>query len=172
MIGSSHISSSLPGRNTVYSCVALLAFVSACLAAAALSALWTNSSVETWYSSLRKPSWSPPDWVFGPVWTCLYVMMAFAAWLVWRKKGWRGARWSLSLFVVQLILNAVWSPLFFSYRSPGLAFADIVLLWLAIVATALAFYRASSLAAALLMPYLAWVTFAGALNWAIWTANA
>ena len=149
----------------------LALFLSICLATAGLGAAWTNLSVGDWYAAIRKPSWNPPNWVFGPVWTALYIGMAVAAWLVWRKNGLADAWLPLLLFGVQLFLNAVWSALFFGMRSPGIAFADIVLLWIAILATIVAFGRVSSLAATLLVPYLAWVSFATALNWSIWRMN-
>ena len=152
--------------------VVLALLVLACLGTAALGAAWTNLSVTTWYTELQKPSWNPSNWVFGPVWTCLYVTMAVAAWLVWREKGFRGGRLPLLFFAVQLTLNTAWSALFFGWRSPGLAFAEIVLLWIAILAAVLAFGRVSTWAAALLVPYLAWVSFAAALNWTIWRMNA
>lgn len=125
-----------------------------------------------WYATLRKPSWNPPAWVFGPVWTALYTMMAVAAWLVWRRGGWAAQRRPLALFLVQLALNAGWTPLFFGLKSPGLALAEIGLLWLAIVGTLIAFARVSRAAAWLLAPYLAWVSFAAALNFALWRLNA
>lgn len=152
--------------------VVLALFVLACLGAAALGAAWTNLSVATWYMDLQKPSWNPPSSLFGPVWTCLYVAMAVAAWLVWREKGFFASRLPLLLFAVQLALNAIWSVLFFGLRAPGLALAEIVLLWIAILATAIAFGRVSTWAAALLVPYLAWVSFAAALNWTLWRMNA
>lgn len=125
-----------------------------------------------WYGQLAKPSWSPPAWVFGPVWTTLYVLMAMAAWLVWREGGWTRQRRALAFYCGQLVLNAAWTPLFFGLRQPGLAFAEIVLLWLAILATVLAFAKVRVLAAWLLAPYLAWVSFAAALNFAIWRMNS
>jgi tryptophan-rich sensory protein len=109
--------------------------------------------------------------VFGPVWTTLYVLMALAAWLVWRRAGWATSRTALGLFALQLILNAAWSALFFAWCSPGSAFAGILLLWCAIVATLWSFGRISIVAAVLLAPYLVWVTYAAALNWAIWRLN-
>ncbi|MCX8090813.1 MAG: tryptophan-rich sensory protein [Verrucomicrobiae bacterium] len=124
-----------------------------------------------WYASLQKPSWTPPPWVFGPVWTVLYTMMAVAAWLVWRQGGFAAQRRPLGLFVIQLALNASWTPLFFGLRRPDLAFAEIVLLWVAIAATLAAFRRVSVTAAWLLVPYLAWVSFAAALNFALWRLN-
>lgn len=148
--------------------LALLLFF--CLGTAALGAAWTNLSIGDWYVTLKKPSWNPPNWVFGPVWTTLYIGMAIAAWLIWRARG--RDRWlPLFLFGVQLVLNAAWSPLFFGLRNPGMALADVILLWSAIVATIVAFWRVSASAAALLLPYLAWVSFATALNWAIWSMN-
>lgn len=149
----------------------LALFVMICLAIAGLGAAWTNLSVGDWYATLNKPSWNPPKWVFGPVWTTLYIMMAVAAWLVWRTKGLADARVPLLLFGAQLCLNAAWSALFFGRRNPGIAFADIVLLWIAILATIVAFGRVSNLAAILLVPYLSWVSFAAALNWSIWRMN-
>lgn len=131
----------------------------------------TDLSVRDWYVGLEKPSWNPPNWVFGPVWTGLYIGMAIAAWLVWRRKGLADAWLPLLLFGLQLFLNAAWSALFFGMRSPGIALADILMLWIAILATIVAFRRVSNLSAALLVPYLAWVSFATALNWCIWRMN-
>ena len=124
-----------------------------------------------WYAQLKKPSWNPPGWIFGPVWTALYTMMAVAAWLVWRRGGWAVQRKALVWFLVQLVLNALWSPLFFGWKNPGLAFAEIVLLWLAILGTLLAFWKAHRAAGALLLPYLAWVSFAAVLNFTLWQLN-
>jgi translocator protein len=121
-----------------------------------------------YYVSLAKPSWSPPAWVFGPVWTALYLMMAVAAWLVWRQGGWRAQRAPLSLYLLQLALNALWTPVFFGLRSPGLALVVIVSLGAAIVLTGRAFRPVSRIASWLLVPYLAWVVFAAALNFSIW----
>ena len=124
-----------------------------------------------WYAALKKPSWNPPNWIFGPVWTALYTTMAIAAWLVWKRGGFAGQRVALSLFLAQLLFNALWSPLFFGLRHPAVAFADIVLLWLALLGTVAAFWSARPIAGALLLPYLAWVTFASALNFALWRLN-
>jgi tryptophan-rich sensory protein len=124
-----------------------------------------------WYASLKKPSWNPPGWVFGPVWTTLYVMMAVAAWLVWKRGGFSSQRPALVLFLAQLALNAAWTPLFFGLHRPGLAFAEILLLWLAIAAALAAFRPVSRAAAWLLTPYLAWVSFAAVLNFALWRLN-
>ncbi len=124
-----------------------------------------------WYAALRKPSWHPPSWIFGPVWTTLYLMMATAAWLVWRRGGWAGQRRALTLYLVQLALNAAWTPLFFGLKMPGFAFAEIVLLLAAIVATAFVFWRVSLAAALLFVPYIAWVAFASFLNFTLWRLN-
>lgn len=125
-----------------------------------------------WYATLKKPSWNPPDWIFGPVWSALYTMMAVAAWLVWQRGGFVAQRRQLTLFLVQLALNALWTPLFFGLHRPGLAFAEIVMLWLAIAATLAAFRPVSRPAAWLLVPYLAWVTFAAVLNFTLWRLNS
>ncbi|HEY8506360.1 MAG TPA: TspO/MBR family protein [Gemmataceae bacterium] len=143
-----------------------------CFGVAALGGAVTYPAVGDWYTSLAKPSWTPPGWVFGPVWTVLFACMAVAAWLVWRRAGWENARTALSLFALQLGLNLAWSFLFFGLHRPGAALADVVLLWLAIAATVRAFWRHSPAAGALLLPYLAWVSFAAALNFAIWRMNA
>ncbi len=151
--------------------VALVLFVAASFAAAGLGSLWTARSVKTWYREIVKPSWTPPAALFGPVWTILYLLMAVAAWLVWRQGGFAAHREALGLYFLQLALNAIWSGLFFGLRRPGWALAEIVLLWLAIAATLAAFLPVSAWAAALLAPYLAWVSFATVLNAAIYRLN-
>jgi translocator protein len=124
-----------------------------------------------WYAALNKPPWTPPSWLFGPVWTVLYATMGVAAWLVWERAGFRGARVALTLFGAQLVLNAAWSWLFFGLQRPGLAAAEIVVLLAAIVATCVAFWRVRTAAGLLLLPYIGWVGFATALNLAIWWLN-
>lgn len=125
-----------------------------------------------WYDTLVKPDWSPPAWVFGPVWTVLYLLMGVAAWLVWKRAGFAKARIALALFLVQLAFNAAWSWIFFGLRQPGAAFAEIMLLWLLILATLTAFWRHHRLAGSLLLPYWAWVSFAALLNFAVWRLNS
>ena len=125
-----------------------------------------------WYASLAKPRWNPPSWYFAPVWSALYVMMAVAAWMVWQRGGWSAPRRPLALFLGQLALNALWTPLFFGGHRMGLALAEIMLLWLAIVGTVRAFWSVNRVAAWLLVPYLAWVSFAAFLNFTLWRLNA
>lgn len=124
-----------------------------------------------WYAGLNKPAWNPPNTIFGPMWSLLYTFMAVAAWLVWQCGGWSAQRRPLTLFLVQLALNAAWTPLFFGALLPALAFAEIVLLWLAIGATLLAFFRVHRVAGWLFVPYLAWVSFAAVLNFTLWRLN-
>lgn len=123
------------------------------------------------YTDLVRPEWAPPASIFGPVWTVLYILMGIAAWLVWRVGGFRAARLALTLFLVELALNALWSWLFFGLHRGALAFADILFLWVLLVATLIAFWRVRPLAGAQLVPYLLWVTFASALNYTVWQLN-
>ena len=139
-------------------------------AAAAIGAA-ASIHAESFYGQLARPSWAPPASVFGPVWTILYALMAMAAWLVWRAGGFAAHRVALSLFAGQLVLNALWSWLFFAWHRGGAAFADIVVLWALIVATVVCFWRIRPFAGALLVPYLLWVSFALALNHAVWQLN-
>jgi len=148
--------------------LALCLWVVLCFATAVPAAWFPPAE---WYLALDKPDWHPPSWVFGPVWSTLYVMMAVAAWLVWRRGGFAGQRRALGLFLVQLALNAAWSPLFFGLKRPDIAFAEILLLWLAIAFTLHAFWRVHRPAAWLLVPYIAWVSFAAFLNGTLWRLN-
>jgi tryptophan-rich sensory protein len=148
--------------------LALAGWLALCFSVASLGAVFMPGE---WYASLKKPSWNPPPWIFAPVWSALYAMMAVAAWLVWKRGGFSTQRRPLALFLAQLALNALWTPLFFGLHRPGLAFLEILLLWLAIAATLLAFRSVNRAAAWLLAPYLAWVSFAAALNFALWRLN-
>lgn len=123
------------------------------------------------YGQLDKPGWAPPAWVFGPVWSVLYTLIGMAAWLVWRERPSRRVGGALALYVAQLVANALWSWLFFGWHQGALAFAEVLLLWLMIAATGAAFWRLHRGAALLLLPYLAWVSFASALTWAVWQRN-
>jgi translocator protein len=141
--------------------IALAGFLILCLAVGGGAGYFTAQSVVTWFPTLNKPFFNPPSWVFAPVWTTLYIMMAISAWLVWQKQNSRSA---LILFFVQLALNFAWSLLFFAMKSPILALIDIITMWVAILATLLAFRKFSKPAGWLLAPYLAWVSFATLLN--------
>jgi benzodiazapine receptor len=152
--------------------IAAALFVVVSLGAGALGGLATRRAVPEWYSQLARPAWAPPNWVFGPVWTVLYLMMGISAWLVWRRAGGlQAAALPLALFLAQLALNTAWSVIFFGLRQPGWALLEVLALWAMILATLLAFWRIWPAAGALLLPYLAWVTFAGGLNYAIWRLN-
>jgi tryptophan-rich sensory protein len=157
--------SSPPAR---HSRLALAGWLVLCFAA---SITGVFVSTNGWYAALHKPSWNPPAWIFGPTWTLLYVLMAIAAWLVWREGGWKKQRLPLGLFLLQWLLNALWTPLFFGLHHSGLAFAEILLLWLVLAATLWSFLQVRKAAGVLLVPYLAWVTFAAALNFTIWRLN-
>lgn len=148
--------------------VALGGFVLACCLVAYVGGAVTAPAVRDWYPTLNKPAWTPPAWVFGPVWTVLYAAMALSAWLVWRRVGWCGALW---WWTAQLVLNALWSPVFFGMHRPDLALAVIVALWVAIAGTTVLFWQLSVLAGFLFLPYWFWVSFATALNFAIWRLN-
>jgi translocator protein len=149
----------------------LIALIVLCLGTGFAGSIATRQSVRDWYPTLRKPSGTPPSWVFGPVWTTLYILMAVAAWMLWREVGWTVARPPLILFFGQLALNLAWSGIFFGSRMPGFALVEIIVLWLAIVATALFFWYYVPLAGFLLLPYLAWVTYAMYRNFGIWRLN-
>ncbi len=148
--------------------IALAGWWVLCFGAASLGAFFTPGE---WYATIKKPSWNPPGWIFGPVWSALYTMMAVASWLVWKRGRFAAQRRPLVLFLAQLVLNAAWTPLFFGLHWPNIAFAEITLLWLAIAATLASFRPVSRTAAWLLAPYLAWVSFAAALNFALWRLN-
>ncbi len=149
----------------------LLGFLGATFAAGAIGSAATFTSVTTWYRTLHKPAWNPPDWLFGPVWTLLYVFMAVAAWRVWRHSEARAARRTLILFGVQLALNTIWSVLFFGLRRPDLAFVEVIVFWAVLVALLVRFWHADRIATALWAPYVAWVSFASVLNGTVWWLN-
>ena len=156
--------------STLYQSIVLLLFLAVTFAAAGIGSIATAPNIPTWYAGLAKPTWNPPNWIFGPVWTTLYISMAVAAWLVWRQGGlWQ---WPLALFAVQLALNAAWSWLFFGFHMPGAAFIEVVALFAAIAATTIAFWPKSMAAGILMLPYLGWVAFAAVLNFTIWRLNA
>jgi tryptophan-rich sensory protein len=151
------------------SVVSLFAWLVLCLSASATAVFVSTGG---WFAELRKPLWNPPSWVFGPVWTLLYIMMAVAAWLVWRKGGWKSQRLALGAFLLQWLLNALWTPFFFGMHQLGLAFGEIILLWVVLAGTTITFWQVKKSAGWLLLPYLAWVSFAMALNFSIWRLNS
>ncbi|MEW5928971.1 MAG: TspO/MBR family protein [Gemmatimonadota bacterium] len=130
-----------------------------------------SANAGSFYAQLARPDWAPPASLFGPVWSVLYVLQGVAAWLVWRERGFGGTRAALGLFGVQLAANALWTWLFFAWRQGAPAFAEILVLWVLILATMVAFWRVRPLAGALLLPYLLWVSFAAALTWSVWRLN-
>jgi len=143
----------------------LLFSVFVCLSAGFLGSFFTRGSLDTWYVHINKPSFTPPSWVFAPVWTALYILMGIAAFLVWRKGlDNKNVQLALLAFLIQLVLNALWTPLFFGMRSPLYGLIEIILLWLAILVTTTLFFGISRLSAFLLLPYILWVSFAVVLN--------
>jgi benzodiazapine receptor len=152
--------------------VKLIAAILACEFVGVLGAMLTITSITTWYPTLQKPSFSPPNWLFGPVWTLLYALMGISAYLIWdkgiKKKGVKPA---LKLFSLQLILNFMWSILFFGFKSPLLGLMEIAVLWIAVLATIMVFARLSRKAAVLMVPYILWVSFAAVLNLYVWMLN-
>jgi benzodiazapine receptor len=148
--------------------VSAFVFVLACAAAAAPGFVFRPGN---WYRELAKPSWRPPDWIFGPVWLVLYISIAVSGWLVWRQAGLQGAGLALTVYAIQLVLNGLWPACFFGLHRPDLAFIEIVCLWLSIVATMVVFHTVDEMAAYILIPYLAWVAFAVMLNFRIWRLN-
>lgn len=150
--------------------IGLVAWLAVCFLAAAIGSI-ASIQAASFYAQLIRPEWAPPAAWFGPVWTVLYILMGTAAWLVWRVGGFRAARTALTVFLVQLALNALWSWLFFHWKLGALAFVEVVLLWLLIAATLAAFWRIRKTAGALLVPYLLWVGFATVLSYSVWRLN-
>ena len=162
----------------------LIIAIVVCEAAGVVGAFFTTPSIPTWYATLARPTLNPPAWVFGPVWTTLFALMGIAAFLVWKKGLERGdvhpvrlfavsnrVKIALGIFIGQLVLNTLWSIIFFGLHSPGAALVEIIFLWLAILATIIAFAKISKPTAWLLLPYIVWVSFAGYLNYSIWILN-
>jgi tryptophan-rich sensory protein len=157
---------------TAISVFKLVICIGACLAAGFIGSMFTTPAIPTWYAGLVKPPFSPPNWVFAPVWTTLYVLMGIAAYIVWRKgTGTEHVRSGLILFIIQLVLNLLWSVFFFGLRSPLAGVIVIMVLWVLILLTIIRFFRVSRLAGWLMVPYILWVTFASALNIAVWVLN-
>lgn len=147
----------------------LLSAILVSLFAGAIGSLFTTPAISTWYATLAKPAFNPPNWIFAPVWVILYILMGVSAFFIWREGiSRRNVKTALALFIFQLIANIFWSIIFFGAHNPGLAFIEIISLWCAILATILAFYEISHISAYLLLPYIVWVSFAGFLNYSIW----
>ena len=151
--------------------ISMLVWLGICFAVAGVSSLWTADAIPEWYRTLTRPAIAPPNWVFGPVWTLLYALMAIAAWQVWLLAPSALRTWGLALFLAQLGLNFAWSWIFFRHHALGAALAEVVVLWAAIGATTLVFARVAPVAAWLMAPYWAWVTFASVLNEEFWRVN-
>jgi len=151
--------------------IVLAAFLLLCLAVGGIAGYWTAPAVAGWYRQIAKPSWTPPDWLFGPVWTTLYVLIGIAGWQVWRSRDSSAGNPALMFWSAQLAVNFIWSPLFFGMQAIGWALIDILVLWFLIGGFILAARRISPPAALLFVPYWLWVSYAGALNFAIWTLN-
>jgi tryptophan-rich sensory protein len=149
----------------------LVVFLVLCLAVSGIGGAITVTSVDTWYQSLHKPLFNPPDWIFAPVWTILYILMAIAGWRVWRHAQSESRRKAFMIFAMQLGLNLAWSFLFFGLQQIGLAFLEIVILLLAIIANTILFWRVERLAGALFVPYVLWVALATVLNASLWWLN-
>ena len=159
-----------PFRSFASQTLGLIGWLAASFAAGAVGAV-ASADAGSFYRQLSQPAWAPPAWLFGPVWSVLYLLIAVAAWLVWRKHGFAGASTALLLFTVQLLANALWTWLFFKWHLGGAALAEIVVLWLLIVATVYSFWSLHRAAALMLLPYLGWVSFATALTFALWRRN-
>ena len=158
------------GVSGISSTLGLLGWIGVTAIAAAIGSMAVASS-QAFYEALQRPTWAPPGSVFRPVWTVLYLAMAVGAWMVWQARDYVGARVALIMFVVQLALGVLWAWLFFAWHQGALAFLDVLLLWLAVAMTKNLFRRVRPMAGTLLIPYLAWVTFATALTYAVWKAN-
>jgi translocator protein len=158
-------------RNSRVRWLMLVFFLLVSYSASAVGSIFTETGPDSWYATLEKPLWNPPSWVFGPVWGVLYALIGLAGWFAWRETGFKGARAAFTFYFIQIALNAGWTFVFFGLEAPGAAFFEILVLWFFILITLLSFLRIRSLAGALFVPYLGWVTFAAALNFAIWRMN-
>lgn len=155
-------------RDSKFKWLALTGWILLCFSASAVGAFFSPGE---WYQEMEKPAWNPPGWIFGPVWTSLYLMMAIAAWRVWQNGGFTQQGPSLKLFLIHLVVNASWSPIFFGLKRPDFAFGIILILWILIVATVRSFSRVDKTSSILLIPYLLWVSFASFLNFTLWRLN-
>jgi benzodiazapine receptor len=159
-------------KSTLIAISKLIVSIIICQLAGVIGSLFTTPAIPTWYATLKRPSFTPPNWVFSPVWITLFVLMGIAAFLVWNKGlNDQKVKMALSIFAVQLILNVLWSVMFFGLRSPLAGLSDIAALWVAILLTILCFFKVSNTAGILLIPYILWVSFAAVLNFSIWRLN-
>jgi tryptophan-rich sensory protein len=159
-------------KNTRINILKLVTSLVVCQCAGILGSVFTTPAIPTWYAALQKPAFTPPSWLFAPAWITLYLLMGIAAFFVWRAGlDNRWARVALLIFLIQLVLNALWSVVFFGLQSPLYGVIVIITLWIAILATIISFTRTSRLAAWLLVPYILWVSFASVLNISIWVLN-
>jgi benzodiazapine receptor len=152
--------------------IKLIVSIVACQCAGVIGSIFTTPAIPTWYATLEKPAFTPPSWLFAPAWITLYLLMAVAAFLIWRKGlGEEGVKSALVIFLVQLVINALWSVVFFGLQSPLYGMLVILALWIAILLTIIKFFKLSIAAGALLLPYILWVSFASILNISIWVLN-
>lgn len=152
--------------------IKLIICILVCLAVGGISGYFTSTEIPTWYSTINKPSFNPPNWIFGPVWTTLYILMGISFWLIWKSDvSTEVKNKAMLFFAIQLVLNFFWSIIFFSFHQTGFAFIEIIVMWIFILLSILSFYPISKTAAYLLIPYLLWVSFASVLNFAIWKLN-
>ena len=149
--------------------IKLIVSILICQIAGIIGSIFTTPSITTWYADLQQPAFSPPNWVFGPVWITLYTLMGISLYLVWNKKN--NVKIPLTLFFIQLILNSIWSIIFFGLQNPFYALIEIIILWITILLTIISFYKISKKASLLLLPYIIWVTVATTLNYYIWILN-
>ena len=149
----------------------LFGLIGFCLLVGMIGGISTSQQIETWYQILNKPSWTPPNCIFAPIWTILYIIMGISVWLIFRKRDVYSTKSAFLFFVFQLLLNAAWSHLFFGMQNPFAGFIDILVLWVAILATIKSFLKVSKLAAVLMIPYFVWVSYATCLNYSIWRMN-
>ena len=152
--------------------IKLVISIVACQCAGVIGSIFTTAAIPTWYAALQKPPFSPPNWLFAPAWVTLYLLMGIAAFLIWRQGlGQKEVKTALVIFLVQLVLNALWSVVFFGLESPLYGMVVIIALWVVILLTILRFFKLSTAAGALLLPYILWVSFAAVLNVSIWVLN-
>jgi len=159
-------------RSKINNFLLLLSSIIICQMAGIIGSVFTTPAITTWYANINKPSFNPPNWLFAPVWTTLFLLMGIALFLIWKKGlNRKDVKTAFSVFMFHLVLNTLWSILFFGLKSPFAAFIEIIFLWIFILISIILFFRISKIAAYLLIPYIFWVSFASVLNFAIWRLN-